>query len=206
MTDLADQTLKLVRERNIPVGPRLAEPDLVRFEQEHSIRLPEDYRWFLMDVGSCCVGPPHGGLLPLDAPWNLWGEAEDWSIRPSLSKPFSFVQTHVWGPNEPSWNYWIENVWSGCLFLGSDGCVQGYLLVLAGAERGHVWEFTQFGVYTTEPRLTFLSWFVRWAQKTSEQWLAQRRRRPEVPLAMELRRRGWQLTDLASVDGRATKS
>jgi hypothetical protein len=190
MDDLGEQALKLVRERRIPVGPRLTESEVVRFEQEHSIRLPDDYRWFMRNIGACCIGPPFGGLLPLDVPWNLWGEREQWSILPSPSKPFPFTHTCVWGAgNEPSLEFWVEKVWAGSLYLGTDGC-RGYNLIVAGPERGHIWEFTQFGVYATEPRETFLSWFVEWAQKAGEQWLTARRRRPELPLLVELRRRG----------------
>jgi hypothetical protein len=197
---LGERALKLVHERRIPVGPRLEERELASFEQEHAIDLPADYRWFLQAVGGCCIGPPNAGLLPLDVPWNLWGERAEWTALPSLAKPFPFTQTCVWGGDERSWDYWVENVWAGSLFLGSNGCVQGYNLIVAGPEYGHVWEFTQFGVYVSDQRRRFLEWFVRWAEAVSEPWLAACRRRCHTPLRGELRRRGWKLAYTDATD------
>src|SRR5205085_112651 len=80
-------------------------------------------------------------------------------------------------------------------YLGSDGCIQGYHLIVAGPEFGHLWEITQFGVYAAEPRLTFLDWFERWAAQVSPAWLEAMKRSPGGSLLRELRRRGWELVE-----------
>lgn len=191
---LRDRVAKLVRDRRIPVAPVMPEDEIRKFEEEHSLRLPEDYRWFLLRVGGCCVGPPNTGLMPLDLPWNLLGVRQtSWPYYPKLGKPFPFTQTWVWEEDEPPLETMLGEIEAGSLYLGSDGCTQEYRLIVAGSESGNLWEFTQFGIYAGDPRRTFLEWFLEWAERIESSKLENKRRLPPGNLRAHLRRRGWEL-------------
>src|SRR5262245_59586756 len=60
------------------LGPVLSEAELVAFERDNAIRLPEDYRRFLSAVGNGGAGPFYG-LEPLS------------TFGHDLSRPFPFV-------------------------------------------------------------------------------------------------------------------
>src|SRR5262249_37740735 len=71
----------------------LKEAEIIEFENHHGLRLPEDYRTFLRELGNGGAGPFYG-INGLD---ELYETTEDyWN---DLSKPFPY--RHQWkGPPE----------------------------------------------------------------------------------------------------------
>jgi hypothetical protein len=79
------------------LNPVLAKRDVVAFEQRHGIRLPEEYRGFLTNVGNGGAGPYYG-LFPLGIMDDNWGHAawqEGVDLVGILREPF---------PHTDAWN------------------------------------------------------------------------------------------------------
>jgi hypothetical protein len=133
--------------------PRLDEATVADFEHRYSLRLPNDYRRFLIELGNGGAGPYYGihGLDELvETQQDYWND---------LSKPFPYL--HQWtGPpdllkaiNEEDPNevddenrrgklideYWQVASRDGSINICEYGCNLRFLLILKGPEFGHIW-------------------------------------------------------------------
>ena len=126
-----------------PLDPRLVS----EFEAAFGVRLPEDYRSFLLQVGDGGVGP---GLFmrPLGAPFN---DSEDWEPG-AISRDGSFNSLHLPFPYSSGiqGDVDLEQVdrsvggnseWDppGALHLWDFGCAIWGLLVVTGPAAGQIW-------------------------------------------------------------------
>lgn len=169
------------------LNPPLHESDIVQFESEHRIRLPEDYRLFLSEIGNGGAGPYYG-VFKL-------GEMDDgfkhkrWKVNDGfvgdLSKPF---------PNSDTWNdlplfpdeqddedayaaeldafdetYWDTRNVNGAIPICHQGCAYRNWLIIVGPEAGNVWEDLRVdhkGLMPVESkrghRAGFLEWYNDW--------------------------------------------
>lgn len=168
------------------LNPPLSEPAVKTFEATHRIRLPEDYREFLIKVGNGGAGPFYGlyklgemddsvdfckweesdgfiGVLskpfPHTAPWNdLTGEPEDIENQADYQKAYEAF-------NEIYWN--SDNV-NGAIPLCHEGCALRDWLIVTGPEAGHMWHDARTEQAGLSPislgkaRVTFLEWYVHW--------------------------------------------
>ena len=110
------------------------------FEASHQVRLPEDYRAFLLQVGDGGDGP---GLYmrPLGAPFDDSAPWEEGTVHRApgepnelLHQPFSHTQpVHL--PADATW----ADTTAGALLLFDHGCALWDMLVVTGPERGHIW-------------------------------------------------------------------
>jgi hypothetical protein len=177
-----DRVRQMVRELRVPVGPCLSPAALETFEDQHCVRLPEDYRWFLEHIGNGCVGPPTYGLMPLGETWDFaypeWRAF--WGSLPAIAEPFPFTEKWWWDDSEPTWETLRNRVWKGSLSLGTDGCGLGYYLIVSGAERGHIWEFHDLGIDPLEPRQGFMEWFAGWLERNKTKRLDLSLSRPSL--------------------------
>lgn len=125
----------------------LTEDDVLRFEREHGLSLPSDYRQFLRHVGNGGVGPYYGLYSLADAV-----ESDDPGF---LARPFP--HRHWWnGCDPPNWfdlpdahlatptaeseaAYFASEHVQGSLRLAHEGCGYHRILVVSGPERGTVW-------------------------------------------------------------------
>ena len=173
----------------LALNPVASEADLARFEEEHAVVLPDDYRWFLASVGNGGAGPYYG-LNPLGMMDGMRGEPEPWSgdVVGELARPF---------PHSEAWNdltglpdesgieedeeryeaelnrfeerYWGAERIEGALPICHLGCALRILLVVTGPERGRVWLDKRADYEGLSPlasadggRLTFLEWYDEW--------------------------------------------
>jgi hypothetical protein len=139
----------------------LAEDAVLAFEQRHRVRLPEDYRQFLIQVGNGGAGPFYG-VFPLgfvDDNFDLreWQENDD--LVGSLGEPFAFDQ--AWNDlsgmpeldlldrNEAEYHrkqeefedlYWDCSLVNGTIPISHEGCAIRVLLVINGNQAGKLWE------------------------------------------------------------------
>jgi hypothetical protein len=156
------------KARRIPGSlPPIAERELRSFELEHAIRLPEDYRRFLLEIANGGRGPYYG-LLSLEE-WEYPGrlpKREELAKEPTLgflASPCP-LQDRLYGEN---WLHELEpyewDPYQGTLTLCHQGCTYLALLVVSGEARGRVVNVCmslQLPVFSPYP--DFLSWYEGW--------------------------------------------
>ncbi|HEV7278804.1 MAG TPA: hypothetical protein VGN57_01220 [Pirellulaceae bacterium] len=173
------------------LNPALSESAVEKFETEHRIRLPEDYRGFLIKAGNGGAGPFYGvfklGEMDDSFDFQKWKEGD--GFIGVLSKPFPHTRAwnDVTGEPEDSDDeeayekaieafdrrYWnAENV-NGAIPVCHEGCAYRDWLVVTGPEAGHVWHDARTdraGLYPIsigrKKRVTFLEWHVDWLNES----------------------------------------
>ena len=172
MNQLIFQIQQEVCSRTLELAPALSEADIGRFEYEHSVTLPEDFREFILQVENGGDGPPEYGLLPLgnlgpDCPPIL---ADGYGDR--LNKPFPLTEHWLWENSDQTRETEdrIQSLANGVLLLGADGCGEYWILVVSGQCRGEVWQLAEDGVQPCAPRRTFVSWYKYWLGGNDDWW------------------------------------
>jgi hypothetical protein len=128
----------------------LSESKLAAFESANDIRLPEDYRRFLAEVGNGGAGPFYG----LD-PLGTFGR--------DLYEPFPFVAaTESMSDDELNKVLERDNSPSGVLEFCHQGCAIYSYLVVNGPTYGTIWDGRE-DFYPTG--LTFGTWYRRWLER-----------------------------------------
>lgn len=185
-----DQQFSLygARKHKYQLNAPLEEAVISTFEERFRIRLPEDYKSFLMLVGNGGAGPFNGmekledsiyadldfkrdnDLInpaipfPIAEPWNVTfpGDDEDSEEYKSFLREYS----------DPKWE-------AGLLRICNFGCGIFINLVVNGKEYGHIWtdhRANDEGIYPapyvnqTEAsqtnRLSFLEWYSLWLNRS----------------------------------------
>lgn len=170
--------------------PPLSLDEVRAFELRHKITLPEDYRRFLLEVGSHGAGPYYGlnrlgDKQHLNKTSPVLDLATAFVLREflDLSNSETLAEAEIYG------NQWI----SGTLCLSHQGCGMYDLLVVTGEEFGHVWtddRINDFGIFPVAPnhaqfgetqedaqiftvaeteRLSFLDWYEWWLDWSEEE-------------------------------------
>jgi uncharacterized protein (TIGR02996 family) len=117
------------------VGSPIAEQNLIAFEKSVGVRLPEEYRCFLIQVGNGGAGPDYG-LYSLSLSWR------DLDTR-TMKQPFpistrrarAILTRQRKGSSRPQ----VDSPLPGCLELSDAGCGIVGFLVVTGEQRGTVW-------------------------------------------------------------------
>ena len=156
-------------------NPKLEEETITLFEEKHKIKLPENYRYFLLNIGNGGCGPG-SGLLKLetgvyDIPFNKQN-----SEIITLKNEFRF--TNFWNLEEfPKEDYDLwENEYDkikwtdGMLRINHLGCGIYSNLIITGKERENIWidsRSNEIGVYpaydsNNNLKNDFLSWYLNW--------------------------------------------
>lgn len=152
---------------------RLLDPlepeELMELEEQLGVRLPEEYREFLLQVGAGGAGPAYG-VFPVrkgqDGRWAWHGDGADMTLLHRLAEPFPLtapnstalaaVYAECPEPEEfedpaayekayASWDdrlralFWDESRHVGAIFLCDLGCASREWLVVSGPEAGHMW-------------------------------------------------------------------
>ena len=170
----------------------LAEPAgegaLAEFEREHQIVLPEDYRWFLSEIGNGGAGPYYGvfALGEMDDGHGMAAWKEDDGFVGRLRDPFP--HTEAWNdvtgqPDEEDYepdsleyeaafNAFDERYFSprnvdGAFPICHLGCALRIWLVVTGPERGRLWLDKRPDYEGLTPlRSDFLSWYTAWVDES----------------------------------------
>ena len=172
---------RIIEGQQQHLNPALTEDQLQRFETEHRIALPQDYRAFLLHIGNGGTGPGYG----LEMLGHAYGVA--WEENPGLvgdlAKPFPYLD--AW--NEESIDgtrpiaeqyqqqdeYWSSKHVNGAIPICHHGCNLRECLIVTGPERGNMWFDDRAdwqGLYpdkkSDRERITFLDWYTAWLEQS----------------------------------------
>lgn len=160
-------SLAELRQRNAAVGrkehqfklsPPVLPEVLEAFEEKHQVRLPGEYRAFLLEVGNGGAGPI-GGLYSLeDAEAHMSGD---------LAAPSPFLPAEEASPD------WLESlnddavydrIHDGVLPLADWGDTAEVVLIVTGPHRGRIvyvdWQLDDLPFFSPFPE--FLAWYEGW--------------------------------------------
>lgn len=173
MHSLSDRARRIRHEmvsRRRFLYPPLSEVAVLQFESRWDVRLPAEYRCFLLEVGNGGTGPPDYGLKRLgEVPDDYWRAAPD--VLRTLSTPFPLTQAWIWeGEEEDEKPHLQDAIKNGKLVLGTDGCGMYWVLIVTGPERGNVWFESGEGVAPCRPSRDFLSWYEFWLACGKDWW------------------------------------
>ena len=174
----ARRVIEATDSRVVRLAPPVREELVATFERDHAVRLPEDYRWFVLHAGNGGVGPPYYGLEPLS---DLLIEGN--SFLPPEENRNSRL-SHAFPGRESDWADWepelADEAWiaheAGRLLLGTDGCAILWVLALTGPARGEVWRLGDAAA--ARAGSSFLDWYA--------EWLERRGPRPDDPIPRAL--------------------
>jgi hypothetical protein len=161
---ISDVSLSVKQHRYL-LNPPLREDLVLQFEATHKIRLPPDYRAFLVHLGNGGAGPGYGvfKLGEVVMGWDsvTWQES---GYVGRLAEPFPFTACCK-DPNHPLWDIPFD----GAIPISHYGCQTWAWLVITGPEAGAVWCDDRgdcIGVYPerrgVEDRMSFLDWYRWW--------------------------------------------
>jgi len=137
------------------LNPPLSEAEVAAFEADHAVRLPEEYRLFLLEAGDGGVGPSYG-LVPLRLAVESYELPDGFLAAPSY---FATGVTYA----DSQWDD-IPEPQQGSLAIVHHGCSDYTQLVVSGSGRGRLvnvnadWHVPP---YVTEDA-NFLAWYERW--------------------------------------------
>lgn len=132
-------------------NPVLPEAEVAQFETRHQIRLPEDYRCFLLNAGDGGVGPSYG-LERLS------------NFQRNLSQPFPFS-----GPTAALDEAVLDaqgdwDSYPGVLEFCHHGCGSYSYLVVNGPTYGTIWSGYEADFSPTGQ--SFTAWYREWAERS----------------------------------------
>lgn len=160
------------------LGETVSNDDILKFEKEYSVSLPECYKSFLLHIGNGGVsflnagaGPGYG-IFP-------FGKNVDEFIQNNVEeylkedcKIFSKMDAEFWKElnknideniSDEDFEIEIGKIFSGILPIGTQGCTYFYGLVLNGNEKGRI---VNIDIDRRQPYFTFesnfLDWYERW--------------------------------------------
>lgn len=145
------------------LNPVVSLEDVRKFEKNNGITLPEEYVFFITQVGNGGAGP-HYGITPLNIN----------SIDKNLSlTPFARIDM-----TEKEWNDYLDddydddyddtnNFEHGVLEVGYQGCTFVTWLVITGNDKGNI-VYADLNMDTNKPyfvHMGFLEWFEGWFEE-----------------------------------------
>ena len=147
-----------VKKHKFLLAPALAEKEVAAFEETHQIKLPEDYRAFILTLGATGAGPYYG-LLPL----SKWNDVSFDDPHEELLQTMCKLEPDM----DKDWQCTLLKKglepYGGALPIVEQGCTYYSLLVLNGPYRGKVVNIDLNGsppLFVDNP--DFLSWYERW--------------------------------------------
>ncbi|OIV41608.1 SMI1/KNR4 family protein [Flavobacterium johnsoniae] len=174
------------------VGEKVKDEDILEFESNYNVSLPDCYKAFLLYIGNggksyqnSAAGPSYG-IFPLGENVDEFVYAdpkkylkEDCKLYPEMSDEFWADLTRDIDENEDISNEDFEaelgKIYSGILPIGTQGCTYYYGLVLNGVFKGRI---VNVDLDREKPFFTFesnfLDWYERWLDEiTSESMTAE---------------------------------
>jgi len=171
VSDLADRIDRITRrlvmlEDDCGEAAPEAAAVLERFETKAGVRLPEQYRAFMLSIRRLPAIVPFYGMVP---PGHSADRIDEPLPIADLAKPFPLAENWIW-EDDPEIDFATDDwpprtraKWEarahGLLWLGTDGCALHPSLIVTGERRGEIWDFADVGLARAEPGgSSFLDW------------------------------------------------
>lgn len=140
--------------------PPIDERNVEQFEKNFGIRLPEEYRNFIINVGNGISGIAHGikvheydpeyGFLACDFQYEedfkVDCDVPDWDGDCEECPGYKTCKSACWVDGYDYQNFNYKDYQKGSLFLVYDGCTYSDRLVVSGKMRGSVWDDNEEGM------------------------------------------------------------
>lgn len=153
------------------LNPVIAEKDVLEAERKYNFKLPDDYFWFITNVGNGGAGPYYGiEPFKLDDEQYLISLGKETILEPMKSQEEyeSFIKKYDECDDE-DYDKLDEELWHGLLFIGTQGCTLNMNIVMSGENRGRI----LYGDYDRQRPYyaygnSFLEWYENWLKETAE--------------------------------------
>jgi len=147
------------------LNPPAKERQVASFEKKYRVRLPENYRTFLIELGNGGAGPYYG-IFPLDQDYDgkdlsrgmrqgtlgdpslPFPHQTDWNLPPSFfaqSPEYQTLTQEEYDRAQEAWNkkliaeYWPGRFMDGAIPICEVGCALQQYLVVTGPGAGGIW-------------------------------------------------------------------
>ena len=139
--------------------PTLSKSELQEFEQTYQVKLPEDYRFFLKEIGNGGAGPGYG-LYPLSKTTD--------NFRPDV--PFSLASLSPLTDGWQSIPLIDDALVPGIIEIETRGCAHATYLVVNGDTYGTIWNCWSIDEILPTG-LSFSAWYWQWVDKMEKKAL-----------------------------------
>ena len=166
--EVIDRLIPKLNRVKLTLQPPIEESELAQFESDAGIRIPEDYREFLLRIAN--GGKDDCRLIPLS-----WWDASYWidHSQPSMAGQPCLLTQDLEKQGEkwidhlkiPNWSKrWDENDWSpmfGTIAIAEFGCGLFYSMIMTGSLRGRIfiWGDHMLHPPILMPEVNFGDWF-----------------------------------------------
>lgn len=157
------------------LNPPVSLEEVRRFEERYHLHLPEEYVFFLTEVGNGGAGPYYG-LYPLEKIEVYTEYLESYTEKEAEEYP-AFIDKSLtpeaWAARmkeaeacgNEEYDAIMKKVCAGLIVIGTQGCTYDNLLLCKGSENGNIvyidWNLEpEYGPFFT--KMTFLQWYERY--------------------------------------------
>ncbi|XDZ54820.1 SMI1/KNR4 family protein [Flavobacterium tructae] len=191
----ADKDLKVfgADSHKYTIGKTISADQIIHFETEYNLELPEDYKAFLLHIGNggksdqdAAAGPGYG-IFPLGKNVDEFVSVNTKKYLKEACKLYLKMSDEFWiGLNKnieendeisnEDFDFELGKIFSGLLPLGTQGCSYYHALVLTGELKGRV---VNIDIDRQKPFFTFESNFLDWYERWLDEII------PEITMAEE---------------------
>ena len=164
-----DNQITILKERlsrsSLQFNAVVSADNIEKFEKDHQIVLPVDYKLFIQHIGNGGDGPPAYGIKPLGINESWWFDTQRsaWLVFENIKNPFPFSEQWIWEEDGVENEALQEKIFDGNIYLGTDGCGMDWTLIVSGQQQGFVWQISDVGISPCKPAMTFLQWYNNWS-------------------------------------------
>lgn len=149
---------ELLSEEECDLSPAITHNEVMQFEKDHHISLPEEYIAFLTNIAEGGEIRSIGEIIPI----------RDIKISASqIIEPFPYTRPWNWALDgydidsiDKSSGSKYDAISKGTMTLFDEGDGGTWFLVVTGQCKGEMWHKCDFGIQPTDKRLGFLEWLL----------------------------------------------
>lgn len=148
--------------RQLHFNDCLTPKEIKQFENMFNISLPEDFKYFLLEIGDGGAGPPFYGMNRLN---DMISRDSAIPFRPDI--PFPLSQEWTWESETKDWwqdpSQIVQHIHChGQLLVGTEGCGEYWSLIVSGDQYGYMWNISDVGAGPFVQKQSFTDWYEAW--------------------------------------------